>query len=336
MAERRNRDPQCAVQTILPLVMTLRDRGVDPEPLLAEVGIRAADLVDPDFRLPVAHSWRLLDAALEATGDPSFPLQVAERIQPEGIGIFAYLAAACDTPRVAFERTARYLRLMNEEVDLELIVEGPRTICTFRMQEREVPVASAEITIGIMVRIGRLVMGGSDASEAWFRHPEPRHVDAYHRVLGVPLRFEAPYNALVGRSDRLDTRLPRADSALSRFLESQAEALLRRLPSREWFSARVRGHITRSLPSGNPNADAVAEALGTSARTLRRRLRDEGTTHQQVLDEVRSELAERYLRERLTVMEVAFLLGFSDASSFHKAFRRWTGRSPGEVLRQSA
>ena len=151
------------------------------------------------------------------------------------------------------------------------------------------------------------------------------------------MTFGMRCNALIGDYAGLDDPLPRADSTLCDLLDQHAQALLDRLPRSDSFADRVRAAIANELTAGDPTAEHVSEALGMSTRTLRRRLKEEGTSHQHVLDEVRNELARSYLGEgKLGITEVAFLLGFSDASAFHKAFRRWTGRGPGDWLRERA
>ena len=166
--------------------------------------------------------------------------------------------------------------------------------------------------------------------DAWFTRSEPSDRSEYDRVIGPRCHFEASANALVGPLDTQDAPLPGADPALHRLLVKQADDALARLPERRGLADAARRAIATALPHGDPGADAVAESLGVSARTLRRRLEAEGTGYKQLLDEVRGEMAKRALREGLGPNEVAFLVGFSDASAFHKAFRRWTGQTPSE------
>jgi AraC-like DNA-binding protein len=101
------------------------------------------------------------------------------------------------------------------------------------------------------------------------------------------------------------------------------------VPHQDSLTRQVRGLLTEALKAGDPRLETLSQRLGLSARTLQRRLREEGTSHQDLLDEVRSELSRRYLLEpELAICEVAYLLGFSEPSAFHRAFRRWTGVTP--------
>jgi AraC-like DNA-binding protein len=124
---------------------------------------------------------------------------------------------------------------------------------------------------------------------------------------------------------------PVVEAAMLRYLEEVTS----RLPE-QGMAGRVRRQVLASLQTGEPTVDTVARLLGTTSRTLQRRLHHEGTSFQQVLDEVRREVAVTHMRgRRATIDEVAFLLGFEKPSSFHRAFKRWMGITPGEFRKQS-
>ena len=328
-----------SVDTIRPLAALLKDRGLDVDAWLSKAGVREADLSSIEGRITLAQSEDLAEAAIELTGDPALGLRVVERIGPGTADLFTYLAATSATGREAFERATRYVTVAGSDFHFALEREGERVICrtdsaTF---EGRIGRFSSEISVGMMVKLGRVVAGDLAVVEAWFRHEAPDYADQYDSVYELPIRFGQRCNALIGLYANLDHPLPRADSTLCDLLDQHAQALLDRLPRGDSTADRVRETIAKELASGDPSAEHVSEALGMSPRTLRRRLKDEGTSHQQVLDDVRNELARSYLAEgKLGITEVAFLLGFSDASAFHKAFRRWTGQGPRDWLRERA
>ncbi len=137
----------------------------------------------------------------------------------------------------------------------------------------------------------------------------------------------------IGRED-LDVPLVSADPQLAALLGRHAEALEARLPERPSFEASVRRALAAVLADGDAGVDSVARRLHVSRRTLQRRLKEEGTTHQQVLDGLRRDLAPQYLADpAVGIHETALLLGFSDQSAFHHAFVRWTGVAPGAYRR---
>lgn len=330
-----------SVETIRPLASFLRDRGLDVEAWLSVADLGAADLESSERRISIPQSEALAEAALDLVGDPALGLRLVERIGPGEAALFTYLAATSATGRAAFERATRYAVVSGSDFHFELEEEGDLLVCradsATASAEGRVARFASEVSVGAMVKLGRIAAGELTSNEVWFRHPAPEYADQYERVFELPVHFGKRCNALIGRRERFDDPLPRADSTLCDLLDQHAQALLERLPRSEPFADRVREAIANELGSGDPSADRVSEILGVSPRTLRRRLRDTETSHQQLLDEVRNELARSTLAEgKLGITEVAFLLGFSDASAFHKAFRRWTGQSPRDWLRSRA
>ncbi|HYY42110.1 MAG TPA: helix-turn-helix domain-containing protein, partial [Pyrinomonadaceae bacterium] len=164
-----------------------------------------------------------------------------------------------------------------------------------------------------------------------FQHPQPADTTEHRRIFRAPVHFDQPRNELVLDRALLALPLARADAGLCALLDRHAQELLARLPQRDDTTAQVRRLLSDALSGGDPNIAAVARQLGLSARTLQRKLRAEGTSYQDLLDLMRRDLARRYLQERdMAVCEVAYLLGFSGPSAFHRAFRRWTGVTPKE------
>jgi AraC-like DNA-binding protein len=165
-----------------------------------------------------------------------------------------------------------------------------------------------------------------------FMRPRMAPVEAYREILGCPVDFDGPHIAIW-----FDAAAA-AQPVLSGNAELAAEA--DRLSARyidelapESTAARVRTLLLKAMPSGEFGRDAIARSLNQSASTLQRRLRDEGATYQELLDATRHEMALEYLRQGgHSLVDVAFLLGFTDQSNFTRAFRRWTGKTPREYL----
>jgi AraC-like DNA-binding protein len=195
-----------------------------------------------------------------------------------------------------------------------------------------------EYAIGLTVTMSR-VLGAtrSDPLEARFSYSAPGHADEYERILRLPIRFDAGEDGVLFPLSMLDRSNPSADAALKRLLERHAADQLAKIPTSSRFSQSIRAYILSMLPSGSLTAGAVAAHFSMSNRTLRRRLHEEATSYQEILDDVRTELACDYLtRDKWGIEEVAFLLGFSDSSAFTKAFRRWTGQTPADFAHPSS
>ena len=192
-----------------------------------------------------------------------------------------------------------------------------------------------EMTLAIAVSFARRVTGVDwTPREVSFRHSRPQSVAEHERIFRSPVRFGRPSNELIFDSSLLALPMAKADAGLCAILDRHARELLAKSPRRGGLAERVRRLLGEALNGGDPRQEAVSQKLGISVRTLQRRLSEEGTSHQDLLDEVRSELSRRYLQEsKLAICEVAYILGFSEPSAFHRAFRRWTGVTPKEFRR---
>jgi AraC-like DNA-binding protein len=328
--------PTASVQTLVPPIEVLRRQGTPIKPVLEAAGIRESQLSDPELRISTAaarHGW---ETAVDAAEDPSFGLRAAETVPPVTNTLVTYVGATCATLREAFNLGSRYAGIINGELEFRLHERDTRTVfSTHLMEDSRIAQAAADFIVSLVVRTLPRFVHDLSQMEVWFAHPEPAYRDAYASVIELPFRFDAPMNGLTGPLGCLEWPLPGADPELHAMLQRQAEVALARLPAREGTADATRRAIAAALPHGDPGTEAIAKRLGLGTRTLRRRLEAEGTSHRQLLDEVRSRLAKDALREGLSPNEVAFRVGFSDAPAFYKAFRRWTGTSPGEFLRKS-
>lgn len=193
----------------------------------------------------------------------------------------------------------------------------------------ELPRHTAEFIVAAWLVVARQATGLDFApAEVSFRHSPPADVREHQRLFRAPVRFGGSANGMLLPRDLLGTPLLRADPGLCVVLERHLRELVERTPPASSVVDRVRQLVASELPR-IADATAVARKLRMSRRTLQRQLGAGGTTFTGLLDVLRRELAMRYLHERqIAIAEVAFLLGFSEASTFHRAFRRWSGTTP--------
>ena len=312
-------------------------RGVPAEELYRAVNLAAALLDDPDSRIPFTQLVALYEEAARLTGDDAFGLHVGERSNPELFDLLGYVLVNSATLGEALDRLVRYHSIWSEGALFRLEVCGARIRLVYEYLGRQEGTRrhDCEMTLSVAVSFARRATGVEWAPhEVSFQHPKPKSIAEHRRVFRAPVRFGRPSNELVLDSSLLDLPIIRADPGLCDILDRQARELLARLPPQDGLINQVRVDISEALSGGDVRLEAVSQRLGISARTLQRRLKEEGTSHQDLLDEVRSDLARRYLRgPELAVCEVAYLLGFSEPSAFHRAFRRWTGTTPKEFRR---
>jgi AraC-like DNA-binding protein len=233
----------------------------------------------------------------------------------------------------------RYAPLVNNLLVVSLAEEGGHGLVIERIVGEPLCLGkhANEFALANVVNTGRSLAGQAFAIErVWFAHPAPpgRSVEELARFFNTPrIEWDAGYNAVQVSASVLDLPVRTADSALYGFLEREAAERVRRLGAADPYDD-VSQAIRKDLANGEPNIERVAKALSTSARSLQRRLEGNKTSFRERADEVRRSMAELYLEDHhRPVTEVAFLLGYSDARAFARAYKRWTGRTPGEARR---
>ena len=326
-------EPFLAVRAVQPLLSGLRSMGHDPRPLLASIGLDEATLHDPDARVPMRAVMSLMARAVETIGDADLGLHLAEHTDVGSADVHFYAIVSSPTLGAAYERVCRYQRLIHETNLVELDIRGERTWLRHRRPGGlPAPRHTAEFLLAVWVRAGRIATGTDWAPlEVRFAHTEPDHVREHTRFFRAPVRFACGENALVLPTPLLDTPCVRADPALLAVLDRYAADRLARAPQTHTLADRVRTTLAEQLVGTEPGVARLAARLKMSVRTLNRTLEAEGTTYRALLDQLRYELATRHLADdRISIAEVAFLLGFSELSSFYRAFKRWTGRTPVE------
>ncbi|MGA9526240.1 MAG: AraC family transcriptional regulator ligand-binding domain-containing protein, partial [Myxococcaceae bacterium] len=270
----------------------------------------------------------------------SLGLVTATLVQPGTYDVAGYAVASSPTLGAALERLVRYTRLLYDEVEVALREEGDEVRLVYRLPGTEesplwqVPEAALAL---LHFSVKQLLGGSAGPVRATFSHSAPVDLEARRRFFQVPLLYDQEENALVFARSLLERSLPGANPGLCVVLDRYAEELLARLPREDDFLSRVRQAVAEALHGGEAHLDEVALRLDVAPRTLQRRLQEAGTSHQALVDEVRRTIAERHLGEGTTsIAELAFLLGFSEPSAFHRAFRRWTGLTPAEYRRRAA
>jgi AraC-like DNA-binding protein len=235
-------------------------------------------------------------------------------------------------PRELFEAIERYQRLLMSRASLRLEVEG--AVARFCHPGEDLPVARPAhmddfVVAQWVLRLRRRMRGGFPLRKVTFVHAAPSETHEYERLFQAPVEFGAGADAIEFDAALLDVELDGADPTLVRLLRQHAEALLARAPEPDSVVTALRSHLAQAPPDEVGAVVRAARALGTSERSLQRKLRDEGTSFKEVLDGVRRDLALSYLRDaRHSVSDVAFLVGFAEASAFSRAFRRWTDTTP--------
>jgi AraC-like DNA-binding protein len=304
--------------------------GYDPLPFLHTQAIDSDLLLDPDATVPMSACVGLLADGVRATGDDNLGLHVAEHAELGSFDVHFYAMVSSPTLGAAFERVCRYQRLIHETSEVRLERSKECAVLSHRLPGgMAAPRQTAELLLAAWVRAGRVATRTMwSPGEVRFAHLSPRDSRDHERFFGVPMRFAAGENALVLPAALLDLPCHRTDPSLLSLLDGYAADRLGVLRPTT-FADRARTALSEELRAGKVTAQGLAVRLKVSVRTLHRSLADEGTSYRRILDQLRFDLAKRHLTDdRISVAEVAFLVGFSEISAFHRAFRRWTGRTP--------
>lgn len=311
--------------------------GVERSVTLPAAGLSVEKLADPDARVSPKQVWLLWQKALQVTCDPCLGLHLAETVMPSDYGILGYIAVSSATIRDALKRLNRYHGLLADAVHYS--VEETENGFILRHQISGgggVPGAMAAYVLAVPLLVMQKSFGRSPKlQEVRMTCERPPDTQEYERFFGAPLCFGAQENA-VAISASLDASMPTADPALISVLENYAESLIDNLPTEGSLAAAVHSLVVRMLPDGPPVVDNLGKQLALSSRTLRRRLREEGTSVSEIVTDARRQLALKYLAsDDFGASEIAYLLGFADPTAFHRAFRRWQGCTPLEHRRRA-
>jgi AraC-like DNA-binding protein len=317
-------------------------RGADRQALIARSLINPDDLENQDNRIPLANYLALLKAGIELCNEPALSLLFGEAVMLQDISIVGLIGVAFDNVESVRRQVNRYapltldaddggtadaVELVRENGDVWLKFTGDiykanplltesgiaRNVCGARALAASMP-SFANLTFPKAIR---------------FTHAEPSYRAEYDRIFGVPLFFGSHMNALLMDEALLKMKLPRTNPYLSELMSARADELLRSLESSKTTRGRVENLLIPILHTGEASMDTIAGKLGLSRQTLFRKLKAEGITFEKVLDELRRKLALHYLKgKKVSVNEIAYLLGFSEPAAFSRAFKRWTGSSP--------
>jgi AraC-like DNA-binding protein len=310
---------------------SLEAAQVDAAALFAQAGLDVAALDDPNARYPVAATARLWRSAVGATGDDAFGLTVARNVGATTFHALGYALSASTTLRETFERVLRYFRVVSDGADLEFAAHEHGYRFAIRVPDGDAAPADESIDafMALMVRLCRgLYRREFNPSLVRLRRPAPRNRVAFEKLFRAPLQFDAGENAVYFDAAAFERPLDGANPELARHNDEIVQRYLARL-QRDDLVTRVRTALTTLMPRGEARADQVARQLHLSERSLQRRLAELDVSFSDLLRDTRQQLAESYLRDpQMSIGEIAYLLGFSDASSFTRAFRKWTGVAP--------
>jgi len=319
-----------SVVLVRPLAAAIGSAGL--EAFWGATDLTPQMLADGDARISAAQFCVAWAEALRLTGNRTLPLAIAGATPPGAFGIVEYVCRSAPTLGDALRQWVRYLNLLDDAVTVGLVVEGERALLRVERESEAPAPASHELCWALVARHAReLTTRPFRVIAVELAHRAPADVAPYRAWFDAPVVFDAATTQLVLPASALDAALVSSDPALLAILTRAADELAKQTPTDPLLTAQVKRALGEALRSDDAGVDAIAQRLGLTGRSLQRRLEDEGTTFKQVREDVRRELAQRYLHDGLAIAEISFLLGFSEPSAFFRAFKRWTGQTPLEA-----
>jgi len=314
---------------------TLRaDYDFDPQPLYRRCHIDTSKFLKPGSRILFGKMDRLWRLSVEASEDPGFGLKVGERVVPGDFFVLGHAWLASETLLDAFGRLSRFVRVLSTvggHIEVRMCDEDYALVETFA--DRVVQPQQAALDAGFVALL-RMIDFVSSAGVKPIRVALPQAEDTspvdYESVFECPVRYghDAEIWEFTGEDveARLTGSVPDVADAIDLIAEQYTDSLEEGAVTHE-----VRQMLIQQLPSGNTDQETIASRLYRSRSTLQRQLGGEGTSYRKILESTRQALAEKYLHAgEYTQAEIAFMVGFTDQSNFARAFKRWTGMSPGE------
>ena len=315
-------------------------RGLDAEALLLQAGIQPNLLSAPQARVPAAHYAALWRSIAQLLDDEFLGLD-SRRVK---VGSFAMLCRTvihCPTLERALSRTARFYNLLVD--NFSIVVTRNGDIATLALRERRRRSSSAPNVLvheGLLIALHGLacwlVGRRIPITHAEFAYPEPAHSAEYRAMFYAELRFSRPSTSVAFDASYLELPVVQDEQSVKDFLRVMPDNLLVKYKNSNSLSAKIRARLRESLPCELPQLATIAGEMHTTPATLRRRLLDEGESYQSIKNRLRHDLALTYLSHpERSVMDIALELGFAEPSAFHRAFKKWTGASPGEHRRNT-
>ncbi|HLH86942.1 MAG TPA: AraC family transcriptional regulator ligand-binding domain-containing protein [Xanthobacteraceae bacterium] len=322
----------------------MRSRGAHASEALRRAGLEPGDLTDPDRRVPLIRYLELLEICADVLADRQFGLKFGARYEPRHAGVVGNVALASRTVGEAFETMGRYLPTMVDATVHGLEVSDGVAFVYFyyidplMMSYRQKADWAIAFACNI-IRVGLRDPGWTPQEvllpQLADETPAQRRVRA--EVMGDNIRVGHPWAGIRFEAGLLERPMATADAMIESLMRHYGDLRLAALPERHGEIEQLRREIARLLVKGESGIEHLADATGTSVRTLQRRLKDAGVSYHDLQNDVRKTLALNLLEnETLALSEIAFSLGYSEVSAFNHAFRRWVGQSPGDYRRLRA
>jgi AraC-like DNA-binding protein len=316
---------------LAPLVDEAVERGVPRAAMLRVLGIEDDNLTDRESRVSTPRVFSAWELAMETVRDPALPVAVAKHAKVDGFGVFGYALYTSRSAHEALEVIVRYHDVINDTGRWRLTTTADRcTMAWEREGDRQLGMrlANEQVLASFIALADRITPTAIPVQEVQFRHMKPSHTASHEAHFRGRIRWGAAQDAIILNPSFLPSTPKGFDPVTTAFFEDILNREMKRLGPADSLRHRVANVVGALLPAGLPTMARVAKELGTSSRTLRRRLADESVRFEEIVVELQRSRAEVMIQEGALLRDVAFAVGYADISAFSRAYKRWTGKAP--------
>jgi AraC-like DNA-binding protein len=336
LADARGEPGTVAICFVSSALQSVRERRLDADGLLKQIGLSPTLLQSPQARVSAKHYgalWRLVAQTL----DDEFFGQDSRRMKAGSFAMMCHSVLSCKTLFQALERSLRFYSLVLDDIGGSLQRRGHEATLILDDRSRAARREFAhEVLLMLLHGVSCWLVGRRiPIQRAQFAYAEPAYSAEYRIMYSTALSFGAPQTAIVFDASYLDLPIVQNERTVKEFLRIAPENILVKYKNGSSLGARIRRRLRQSLPGDLPEFEALAGEMSLTPATLRRRLHEDGTSYQAIKDELRRDIAISHLSHSArSAMDIGLELGFSERSAFHRAFKKWTGASPGEFRRR--
>jgi len=318
---------------VMPILSALKPYR-DGEDILREVGIDINCIEDANQRIPIDKMTQLWMLAEEISGDDCIGLEVIKYVSPTSFHALTYANMASSTIRESLERMVKFSNVVSTAVNIEIEDHDDQVIVTMHRVSNMLELShhALDAFIGMMVTQGRQAVHNNPEYIHWakLKRPAPKDTLRHQDAFNCPITFSSDcYQVCLNRA-LVDQVIPSGNAELVRINEQVLADYMSRFNKND-VVAGVYHALIELMPKGEPSREKVADMLGTTSRSLHRKLNEMDTSYKTILDDTRKSLALQYIRQTdISITTITYQLGFLDSSSFSRSFKRWTGQSPSD------
>lgn len=336
----KNQDLSISAIYLSMFFKVLDSKGINFQEICNEIGFDIHSLKNPDKRIPIEKFNPVWDEVIKKSADSDFGLHIGEHIFEFSGHILFTIMYHSPFLKDALENFCRYYNLLSNLVIPVLNTKGDTAILASNNITRKLTNSRHAIEAYICryyCTFDRLIDGKLELNEVHFAHPAPKDINTHKRIFNSPILFDQSENRIIFHKKYLDVPISVSNPELLRILKDHAKTLQKKIYDSDTSASKVKNAIIKLLPLGKTDIDTVANNLAMTKRNLQYKLKSEGTSFQELLDKMKKNQAKYFLGQPdLSIVDVAFLVGYSEQSTFNRAFKKWTGITPGEYRQNTS